>query len=67
MGDITTLEELLSKQAADGEFQAAAQTVGHLALCYSYNYAGILVQKAPIYGELQKAVPATLCARILYL
>lgn len=65
--DCHTLENILSKQAADSECQAAAQKGKHPTSCYSYSHDGILVRKTHVDGALQKVVPATLRARILYL
>lgn len=59
--------ELLQAQDSDRELPASATTVGFSASLRTYYRDGVLVQKAPVHGELHKYVQVALRARILYL
>lgn len=60
------LEEFLKERGADGDCEAATQTVGHSVSCYFFDCDGMIFREAQIDGGRQKDVLIALHARILY-
>lgn len=59
--------ELVNEQANDPYWIEFSNTVEKLGSVYSYDKNGIFIRQAQIDGSLQKVIPTSLRARILYL
>ena len=62
-----TVEELIAEQAKDEYCRSVAESVGKRSSSFAYDRNGVLVRKSRLDGTLQKVVPESLRARILYL
>ena len=62
-----TVDEFLQAQAEDNFCQSKANSVGEPGSQFDYDQYGFLVRKSTLDGSLQRVVPRSLRARVLYL
>lgn len=61
-----TNEEFFKDENADMYCKEGLATVGHTTFLLDIDTDGVLMRRAPLDGALQKVVPVTLRARVLY-
>lgn len=64
---LLTTSELITALASSPYSSKAANMVGKLDSVYSYDWKGVLIKQARIHGALQRVVPLSLRAGILYM